>query len=88
MGDLGRRTKYEIYLDILETVRRKGACPITRISYGAGIPVDRTKKVVRFLVSRGLVREENVSDKRLYRITTRGGEFLEALKTVRKFVRS
>jgi len=84
--DLGRRTKYEIYLDVLETVRRKGTCPITRISYGAGIPVDRTKKVVRLLVSRGLLREENVGDKRLYRITTRGGEFLEALRTVRKFI--
>jgi len=83
---LGRRTKYEIYLDVLETVRRKGTCPITRISYGAGIPVDRTKKVVRLLVSRGLLREENVGDKRLYRITTRGGEFLEALRTVRKFI--
>lgn len=86
MRDLGRRTKYEIYLDVLETVRRKGTCPITRISYGAGIPVDRTKKVVRLLVSRGLLREENVGDKRLYRITTRGGEFLEALRTVRKFI--
>ncbi len=83
---MGRRTKYEIYLDVLETVRRKGTCPITRISYGAGIPVDRTKKVVRLLVSRGLLREENVGDKRLYRITTRGGEFLEALRTVRKFI--
>jgi len=86
--DLGRRTKYEIYLDVLETVRRRGSCPITRVSYGAGIPVDRTKRVVEFLVSRGLLREENISDRRLYRITTRGGEFLEALRTVRKFTQS
>jgi len=85
---LGKRTRYEIYIDILETVRRKGACPITRISYGAGMPVDRTKRVVKLLVSRGLLREENISDKSLYKITTRGGEFLEALRTVRKFVRS
>lgn len=88
MRDLGRRTKYEIYLDVLETVRRRGSCPITRVSYGAGIPVDRTKRVVEFLVSRGLLREENISDRRLYRITTRGGEFLEALRTVRKFTQS
>jgi len=84
--ELDKRTKYEIYLDVLQTVRRKGACPVTRISYGAGIPVDRTKKVLKLLVSRGLLTEENIGDKTLYRITTRGGEFLEALRTVRRFV--
>ena len=81
-----KRTRYEIYLDILGAVRRQGACPITRISYAARLPVDRTKKVVEYLLSQGLLREVNIGDKRLYRITNRGGEFLEALRTVRKFV--
>jgi len=83
---LSRRTKYEIYLDVLEAVRRKGACPITRISYSAGMPVDRTKKVVKFLVARGLLREEIIGDRKVYRITERGGEFLAALRTVRRFI--
>jgi len=83
---LPRRTRYEIYLDILETVRRKGACPITRLSYGAGLPVDRTKKVVDFLLAQGLLRQENIGERRVYRITQRGGEFLAALRTIRKFV--
>ncbi|MFQ6095344.1 MAG: winged helix-turn-helix domain-containing protein [Candidatus Bathyarchaeia archaeon] len=83
---MSRRTRYEIYLDILETVRRKGACPITRLSYGAGLPVDRTKRVVEFLLSRGLLRKVDVGDRKLYRITERGGEFLAALRTVRKFI--
>jgi len=82
---LPKRTRYEIYLDVLETVRTRGACTITRLSYGAGLPVDRTKNVVRFLVSRGLMKEFNIGDKRFYRITERGGEFLQALRTVRKF---
>ncbi|MDH5688026.1 MAG: winged helix-turn-helix domain-containing protein [Candidatus Bathyarchaeota archaeon] len=81
-----RRTRYEIYLDILETVRRKGTCPITRLSYGAGLPVDRTKKVVELLLAQGLLREEDIGERRVYRITQRGGEFLAALRTVRKFV--
>lgn len=87
MMELPKRTKYEIYMDVLQTVRRKGACPITRLSYGAGLPVDRTKKVVKFLVSQGLLKEINVGEKRLYRVTERGGEFLEALRTVRRFIR-
>ena len=86
MTKLPRRTRYEIYLDILEAVRRKGACPITRLSYGAGLPVDRTKKVVDFLLAQGLLRQENIGERRVYRITQRGGEFLAALRTIRKFV--
>ena len=86
MIELSKRTRYDIYLDVLETVRRRGACPITRLSYGAGLPVDRTKKVVEFLLSRGLLREANIGDRKLYRITVRGGEFLQALRTVRKFI--
>jgi len=81
-----KRTRYEIYLDVLGTVRRRGALPITRLSYGARLPVDRTKKVVEFLLSRGLLKEVIVGDRKLYRLTDRGGEFLEALRTVRKFV--
>ncbi len=81
-----RRTRYEMYLDLLETVRGKGFCTITRISYGVRLPVDRTKRIVRFLLLRGLLKEENMGDKKVYRITERGGEFLEALRTIRKFV--
>ena len=81
-----KRTRYEIYLAILGTVRSRGACPITRLSYAAQLPVDRTKNVVEFLLLRGLLKEVNIGDKKLYRITTRGGEFLEALRTIRKFV--
>jgi len=84
--ELRKRTRYEIYLDILGAVRRQGACPITRLSYAARLPVDRTKNVVALLLSRGLLKEVTIGDKRLYRITDRGGEFLEALRTVRKFV--
>ena len=80
--DLSRRTRYDIYLDVLETLRRRGACPITRISYGAGIPVDRAKRIVKFLVSRDLLKEENIEDRKLYRITGRGGELLDALRIV------
>jgi len=83
---LPKRTRYEIYQDILKTVKIKGACSITRISYGAGLPVDRTKRFVNFLVSRGLIKKVNIGGRELYRITDRGGEFLQALRTVRKFI--
>jgi predicted transcriptional regulator len=83
----GRRLRYDIYSDILETVLRRGSSNITRISYGANLPVDRAKKAVLFLASHGLLREEVFGTSREYRLTARGGEFLNALKTVRKYLR-
>ena len=81
-----RRTRYDIYMDTLETIRRKGVSAITRISYGANLPVDRAKNVVSFLAERGLVKEEEYGGTRGYRITARGGEFLQALQTVKKYL--
>ena len=81
----GRRTKYDIYASIIEAIARKGICSLTRISYGANMPVDRAKKVLEFLASRGLVREIIVGDRIKYRATRRGLEFLEVYRRMRKF---
>ncbi len=81
-----KRTRYEIYSDVLEVVRRKGKISITKLSYSVQMPVDRTKRVVNLLVSKGLLKEENIGDKKIYRLTERGGALLEALRTVRKFM--
>jgi predicted transcriptional regulator len=81
-----RRTRYDIYQDILETVRRRGAMGITHISYGANLPVDRAKEAVEFLIEHGLLNDDNYSGNIKYTITGRGGEFLNALKTVKKYI--
>jgi predicted transcriptional regulator len=81
---LDRRTKYEIYSELLEIVMKRGSCPVTRASYGANLPVDRAKKFLRFLASRGFVKEEIVDDSTRYRITRRGLEYLEAFRKMRK----
>ncbi|MBS7624366.1 hypothetical protein KEJ29_02160 [Candidatus Bathyarchaeota archaeon] len=81
-----RRTRYEIYFDVLDAVRRKGAITITKLSYSAQLPVDRAKSVVNFLVSKGLLREDNMGGRKVYRLTERGGAFLEALRTIKKFM--
>ena len=83
-----RRTRYDIYMDTLETVRRTGLSGITRISYGANLPVDRAKKIIDFFIQRDLVREEEYGNVKGFRITARGGEFLQALKTVKIYTES
>ena len=79
-----RRTRYEIYADLLDIVARRGTCRLTRASYGANLPVDRAKKSLTFLASRGFVKEENVDDSKIYKITKRGLEYLETFKQMRK----
>ena len=54
---MDRRTKYDIYADLLKTVMKKGSCGVTRASYGANLPIDRAKKFLKFLASRRFVRE-------------------------------
>jgi len=79
-----RRTRYEIYADLLDIVARKGYCRLTRASYGANLPVDRAKKSLSFLASRGFVKEESLDNSKIYKITKRGLEYLEAFKQMRK----
>ena len=81
---LERRTKYEIYADLLWIVMKRKSCPITRASYGANLPVDRTKKFLHFLASRGFIKEERIDSSMRYSITKRGLEYLETFRKMRK----
>jgi predicted transcriptional regulator len=83
-----RRSRYEIYQDTLETIRRRGSQGITRISYGANMPVDRANEIVTIFTKKGLVKQETYRDVTGYRLTARGGEFLEALKIVKEYLKT
>lgn len=80
-----RRTKYDIYADVIEVIARKGICSLTRVSYGVNMPVDRTKKVLALLVSHGFVREVMKDEHKKYRATKWGLEYLETYKRMQKF---
>lgn len=80
-----RRTRYDIYADAIEVIAKKGLCSLTRISYGANMPVDRAKKIVNFLVSHGFIREVTVGDRKQYRATKWGLEYLETFRRMQKF---
>jgi predicted transcriptional regulator len=81
---LERRTRYEIFADLLDIVVKRELCAVTRASYGANLPVDRAKKFLTFLASRGFVKEEFVGDSKKYRITKRGLEYLETYQKMQK----
>jgi predicted transcriptional regulator len=70
----------------LETVRRRGATGITRLSYGANLPVDRAKEAVEFLLQNNLLDQEEYGGNLKYTITGRGGEFLNAIRVVKRYL--
>lgn len=80
-----RRAKYDIYADIIETVARKELCSLTKMSYGANLPVDRAKNLLQFLVSHGFIKGSIIGDRKKYRATKRGLEFVDTFKKMKKF---
>ncbi len=82
-----RREQTDLYATILEVVKRyHGQARITRISYGAGMPVDRLRASVDRLLALGLVKRDDVEGRVVYDITARGQEFLDTYWKMRAYV--
>jgi predicted transcriptional regulator len=82
-----KRARVDIYADILEVLRhRPEGALVTRVSYGAGLPLDRVKPMLETLANFGLLTIRLSGDSRFYHITRRGLEFLEAYRKVQGFM--
>lgn len=90
--EVGRRTSRrrevsDLYATVLEVVKRyHGAARITRVSYGAGMPVDRLRNLVERLLNAGLLKREEVDGRPAYDITPRGQEYLDTYWKMRGYV--
>lgn len=83
----GRRSPIDIFASILEVTKRYGGeGRVTRISYGAGMPVDRVRTCLRRLSDLGLARATRGEEGTTYAITARGQEFLDTYWRMRSFV--
>jgi predicted transcriptional regulator len=86
-GTSRRREVSDLYATVLEVVKRyHGAARITRVSYGAGMPVDRLRHLVERLLNAGLMKSEEVDGRPVYDITPRGQEFLDTYWKMRGYV--
>jgi predicted transcriptional regulator len=82
-----RREVSDLYATVLEVVKRyHGAARITRISYGAGMPVDRLRNFVDRLQTLGLLKAEEFDGRAVYDITPRGQEFLDTYWKMRGYI--
>jgi predicted transcriptional regulator len=84
---LKKRSRVDIYADILEVLKRRPeGSLVTRISYGAGLPVDRVKPMLETLASYGLLSVRLAGESRFFHVTRRGLEFLDAYRKVQGFM--
>lgn len=81
-----RREPTDLWATILEVVKaHQGSARVTRISYGAGMPVDRLKPILQRLAVLGLVRARVEEDHTTFEITPRGYEFVSLYWRLKAF---
>lgn len=78
-----RRSKMRIFLDIINTIIKKGdkAKP-THILYGANLSHDRLKTHLEFLLEKGFVEEITCSGRLHYKVTEKGRKFIEEFSKI------
>ncbi|MEM1582780.1 MAG: winged helix-turn-helix domain-containing protein [Candidatus Bathyarchaeia archaeon] len=73
-----KRSKLEVYLDVLRAVN-KGESKPTRIMYKTNLSWVPLQEILDFLVSQDLLREEESSKRKEYFITEKGKRVLAYL---------
>ena len=82
-----RREPTDLYATILEVVKRhRGRARITRISYGAGMPVDRLRLALDRLLELGLLSRVEDDGRAYFDVTARGQEFLDTYWKMKAYI--
>jgi predicted transcriptional regulator len=81
-----RRSKLEMYIDILKVLSQRGPLKLTHIMYKANVNCSVLKQYLNFLIQEDLVEERTVGKKRVvYAITQKGItvlKYFRELKTI------
>ncbi len=75
-----KRTRYDIYAELLRVIFIWTSCPLTRAARSTNMPVDRAKESITELVGRGLLEEDDDDGMRVFKVTVRGHQYLELYK--------
>jgi len=82
-----KRSKLEIYVDILEVLAQKGPLKVTHIIYKANVNCKVLKEYLDFLNKQGLIEERVVGNgKVVYANTAHGTEVLKFFREIDKLL--
>ena len=86
-GQIVRRSKLEMHIDILMVLARHGPLKRTHIMYNANVNCRVLEEYLDFLITNNLVEEKVVGKKRVvYAITERGISVLKYFKEIRSIL--
>jgi predicted transcriptional regulator len=80
-----RRSKLEMYIDILKVLAHRGPLKLTHIMYKANVNCSVLKEYLDFLIKQNLVEERTIGKQRVvYAITQRGITVLKHFKELKQ----
>jgi len=80
-----RRSKLEMYVDILTVLAHKGPLKLTHVMYKANVNCCVLKERLDFLIKQGLIEERMVKKERVvYAVTQRGITVLKYFKEIKQ----
>ncbi|MCW4003240.1 MAG: hypothetical protein NWE95_04925 [Candidatus Bathyarchaeota archaeon] len=80
-----RRSKLEMYVDILTVLAHRGPLKLTHVMYKANVNCSVLKEYLDFLMKQGLVEERTVGKRRVvFAITQRGITVLKYFKELKQ----
>jgi len=81
----GKRSRLEIYLEVLEVVRHDVDKP-TRIMYAANISWKPLQEIITTLLENGLIHEEETKLSKRYTITDKGKSALGYFRKAKELI--
>jgi predicted transcriptional regulator len=80
-----RRSKLEMYIDILKVLAQRGPLKLTHIMYKANVNCSVLKEYLDFLIQQNLVEERAVGKQRtVYAVTQRGITVLKYFRELKQ----
>ncbi len=79
-----RRSKLEMYIDILKVLSQKGPLKLTHIMYKANVNCSVLKEYLDFLIAQELVEEKTIGKKRIvYVVSEKGAKVLKYFRELK-----
>jgi predicted transcriptional regulator len=80
-----RRSKLEMYVDILTVLAHRGPLKLTHVMYKANVNCSVLKEHLDFLMKQGLVEERTIGKRRVvFAVTQRGITVLKYIKELKQ----
>jgi len=80
-----RRSKLEMYIDILKVLAQRGPLKLTHVMYKANVNCSVLKEYMDFLIKQGLVEERTIGKRRVvFAVTRRGITVLKYFKELKQ----